>query len=137
MLKIAPKLQKECKGYSISPEIIMMFVYKKLRFSLSYRELEEMMNMRGLSTDHATLQRWGVKFTPPLEKEVRKRKKPTDKSWRMDEIYVKIKEKWRYFYRAIDSQGNTVEFLLHAKRNRAAALAFFRKAIKQNGQPEK
>ena len=82
----------------------MMFVYMKLRFSLSYRDLEEMMSMRGASIDHSTVQRWIMKFTPLLEREVRKRKKPTGKSWRMDETYVKIKGKWVYLYRAVDSE---------------------------------
>ena len=137
MLTIRSELRKEFKGYSVSPEIIMMFVYMKLRFSLSYRDLEEMMSMRGASIDHSTVQRWILKFAPLIEREVRKRKKPTGKSWRMDETYVKIKGKWFYLYRAVDSEGNTIEFLLRARRDKAAALAFFRKAIKNNGRPSK
>ena len=77
------------------------------------------------------------KVTPLLEREVRKRKKPTGGSWRMDETYVKIKGKWVYLYRAVDSEGNTIDFLLRAKRDSAAALAFFRKAIKNNRRPTK
>ena len=137
MLRIRPELRKEFKGHSMPPEIIMMFVYMKLRFSLSYRDLEEMMSMRGSSIDHSTVQRWIIRFTPLLEREVRKRTKPTGGSWRMDETYVKIKGKWVYLYRADDSEGNTVDFLLRAKRDKAAACAFFRKAIKNNGRPTK
>ena len=137
MLTIRSELRKEFKGYSVSPEIIMMFVYMKLRFSLSYRDLEEMMSMGGASIDHSTVQRWITRFTPLLEREVKKRKKPTGRSWRMDETYVKLKRKWVYLYRAVDSEGNTIEFLLRARRDKAAALAFFRKAIKSNGRPTK
>jgi putative transposase len=135
MLTIRPELKKEFKGYSVSPEIIMMFVYMKLRFSLSYRDLEEMMSMRGASIDHSTVQRWILKFAPLIEREVRKRKKPICKRWRMDETYVKIKGKWFYLYRAVDSEGNTIDFLLRERRDKAAALAFFIKAIKNNGRP--
>lgn len=127
MLKIQSCLKKEFKGYSVSPEIIMMFVYMKLRFSLSYRDLEEMMSMRGASIDHSTVQRWILKFAPLIEREVRKRKKPTGKSWRMDETYVKIKGKWFYLYRAVDSEGNTIEFLLRERRDKAAAWPFLEK----------
>jgi len=76
MLKIQSCLKKEFKEYSVSPEIIMMFVYMKLRFSLSYRDLEEMMSMRGASIDHSAVQRWILKFAPLIEREVRKRKRP-------------------------------------------------------------
>lgn len=66
----------------------MFFVYMKCRFSLSYRELEEMASIRGAKIDHATLQRWLIKFAPLIDREVRKRKKPIGNSWRMDEIYI-------------------------------------------------
>lgn len=115
MLTIRAELRKEFKGHSVSPEIIMMFVYMKLRFSLSYRDLEEMMSMRGASIDHSTVQRWIIKFTPLLEREVRKRKKPTGTSWRMDETYVKIKGKWFYLYRAVDTEGHTIGFVREGK----------------------
>ena len=137
MQTIRAELRKEFKGYSVSPEIIMMFVYMKLRFSLSYRDLEEMMSMRGASIDHSTVQRWILKFAPLIEREVRKRKRPAGKSWRMDETYVKIKGKWVYLYRAVDSEGNTIDFLLRERRDTEAALSFFRKAMENNGRPKK
>ena len=88
-----------------------------------------------LAIDHSTVQRWLLKFAPLIEREVRKRKKPTGKRWRMDETYVKIKGKWFYLYRAVDSEGNTIDFLLRERRDKAAGLAFFIKAIKNNGRP--
>jgi putative transposase len=135
--RISPKLVKYFKGFCSSPEIIMLFVYMKCRFSLSYRDLEEIANIRGAAIDHATIQRWVIRFAPLIEQEVRKRKKPTGGSWRMDETYIKINGKWVYLYRAVDSCGNTVEFLLRKHRDAVAAKAFFRKAFRNNGVPDK
>lgn len=109
----------------------------KCRFSLSYRDLEEMMNIRGAKIDHATLQRWVVRFVTLIDKAVRNSKKPVGSSWRMDETYIKLNGKWIYLYRAVDSSGNTIEFLLRKHRDAAAAKAFFRKAFKHNGFPDK
>lgn len=134
---ISPKLHKHFKGFCSSPEIIMLFVYMKCRFSLSYRDLEEIASIRGAAIDHATLQRWLIRFVPLIDKEVRKRKKPTANSWRMDETYIKINGKWVYLYRAVDSHGNTIEFLLRKHRDAVAAKAFFRKAFRNNGIPNK
>ena len=134
---VSPKLKKHFKGFCSSPEIIMLFVYMKCRFSLSYRELEEMAIIRSCSIDHATIQRWVIKFALLIDKKVRKLKKAVGKSWRMDETYIKVKGQWAYLYRAVDSEGNTIDFLLRKHRDKAAAEAFFRKAIKHNGQPGK
>jgi putative transposase len=136
-LHIFPKLHKYFKGFCSSPEIIMLFVYMKCRFSLSYRDLEEMASIRGAVIDHATLQRWLIRFVPLIDKEIRRRKKPVGNSWRMDETYIKVNGKWVYLYRAVDSYGNTIEFLLRKYRDAVAAKAFFRKAFKNNGIPDK
>ena len=134
---ISAKFLKYFKGFCSSPEIIMLFVYMKCRFSLSYREVEEMAITRGVFIDHATLQRWVMKFVRLIEIQVRKRKKPVGKSWRMDETYIKVNGIWMYLYRAIDSAGDTVDFLLRKHRDGAAAKAFFRKAFKENCYPQK
>ncbi len=102
---ISSKLLKYFKGFCSSPEIIMLFVYMKCRFSLSYRDLEEMASIRGAKIDHATLQRWVIKFVPLIDTAVRKRKKPVGNSWRMDETYIKVNGAWVYLYRAVDSLG--------------------------------
>ena len=109
----------------------------KCRFSLSYRDLEEIVSIRGAQVDHATLQRWVIRFVPLIDAAVRKRKKPVGNSWRMDETYIKVNGCWVYLYRAVDSLGNTIEFLLRKHRDADAAKAFFRKAFKYNGHPEK
>ncbi len=137
MLKVSPDLFKNFKCYCSSPEVIMLFVYMKLRFSLSYRDLEEMMQIRGATVDHSTLQRWVKRFVFLIEDRVRKRKKPVNTSWRMDETYIKLNGNWIYLYRAVDKYGNTIDFLLRLYRDSNAAKAFFRKAFKNNGWPEK
>ena len=104
---------------------------------MSYRQLEEMMEERGVEVDHSTLNRWVLKFVPLLDKQFRDRKRQVGSSWRMDETYVKVKGAWKYLYRAVDKTGATVDFPLTAKRDGKAALRFLRKAIRYNGTPEK
>jgi len=130
MLHLSPKLHKHFKGYCSDPNIIMLFVYMKCRFRLSYRDLEEMMVIRGAFVDHFTLQRWVKHFARLIEQQVRKRNRPATGSWRMDKTYIKLNGRWVYLYRAVDKYGFTVEFLLRNKRDGVAAKAFFRKAFK-------
>lgn len=137
MLKVSSDLAHHFKGYCSSSSIILLAVYLKLRFSLSYRDLEELMSIRGALIDHATLQRWVVSFAFLIDERVRQRKRPVNGSWRMDETYIKLNGKWIYLYRAVDSTGNTVDFLLRARRDVNSAKAFFRKAFKSNSLPEK
>ena len=98
------------KGHCLPKRVILQAVYFKLRFSLSYRDVEELLSIRGVSVDHATIQRWVYKFTPLIEAGIKKRRKGVGTSWRMDETYIKVKGEWMYLYRAIDKQGNTVDF---------------------------
>jgi putative transposase len=96
-----------------------------------------MMQERGVSVDHSTLNRWVIKYAPEVEKQFRRRQQPVGKSWRMDETYVRVKGQWKYLYRAVDKEGHTIDFLLTPKRDRDAAEAFLRKAIRTQGLPEK
>ncbi|CAH2560180.1 IS6 family transposase [Cardinium endosymbiont of Oedothorax gibbosus] len=137
MFNISPELLPYFKGYCSSSEVILLFVYMKCRFSLSYRDLEEMMRMRGARVDHSTLQRWVIKFVPLIDKAVRKRKRPVGSSWKMDETYVKLNGKWIYLYRAVDRYGDTVDFFLSDHRDKSSTLSFFRKAITENNIPKK
>lgn len=91
-------------------------VYFKLRFTLSYRDVEELMKVRGFIVDHATIQRWAYKFAPLLEAEIKKRKGRLGKSWRLDETHIKVKGIWCDLYRAVDKLDNTVDFLLTKKK---------------------
>jgi putative transposase len=106
-------------------------------YPLSYRHIEEMMEERGVFVDHSSINRWAIRFLPLLEKAFRKHKRPVGGSWRMDETYIKVKGVWKYLYRAVDKEGKTVDFLLTAKRDKAAAKRFFEKAMRHNGDPEK
>ena len=121
------------KGHCFPRSIILQAVYFKLRFGLSYRDLEELLQIRGVKVDHATIQRWVFKFAPIIESRFRKRKKAVSTSWRMDETYIKVKGVWKYLYHAIDKQGNTVDFLLTNRRQRMSAQSFLIKAIGNNG----
>ena len=123
------------KGHCFPKAIILHAVYLKLRFTLSYRDVEELLSIRGIKVDHATIQRWVFKFTPMIEHKMRKRKRPVGKRWRLDETYVKVKGQWKYLYRAVDKQGNTVDFLLTRRRQRMSAQSFLIKAIENNGKP--
>jgi transposase-like protein len=104
---------------------------------MSYRQLEEMMEERGVEVDHSTRNRWVLKYVPLLDKQFRDRKRQVGSSWRMDETYVKVKGAWKYLYRAVDKTGATVDFPLTAKRDGKAAPRFSRKAIRLDGTPEK
>ena len=95
------------------------------------------MGERGVGVDHATLNRWVVKYAPLIAIEAHKRKHKTTVSWRVDETYIKVKGKWAYYYRAIDKFGKTLDFMLSEHRNEAAATAFFARAIRNNGFPDR
>ena len=123
------------RGHCFPKSIILHAVYLKLRFSLSYRDVEELMSIRGVKVDHATIQRWVFKFTPLIDRNFRKRKKSVGSSWRMDETYIKVKGKWMYLYRAVDKGGSTIDFLLTKRRNKRAAHLFLIKAIRQHAIP--
>src|SRR5437764_3085576 len=110
-------------------EIILLCFRWYLRYPLSYRDLEEMMLERGLHVDHTTIYRWVQHYAPELEKRCRPHLNATNDSWRVDETYVKVKKIWMYLYRAVDSQGNTLEFLLSPTRDAEAAKRFFVKAL--------
>lgn len=117
-------------------DVILLCVRWYVAYSLSLRNLEEMMAERGIEVDHSSVHRWVIKLVPLLDKAFHRRKQPVGKSWRVDETYVKVKGQWKYLYRAVDKAGNTVDFLLRAHRDKAAARRYFEKAIERNGEPE-
>ena len=125
------------KGSQFEREIILWGVRWYVAYPISYRQLEEMMGERGVAVDHSTLNRWVIKYAPEFAKQFHRRQCPVGRSCRMDETYVKIKGKWAYLYRAVDKEGHTIDFLLTPTRDRDAAEAFLRKAIRTQGLPEK
>ena len=107
-----------------------------LRYSLSFRDVDELLRERGLETDHTTIWRWVQRYGPELEERLRRHLKPTNKSWRVDETYVRVKGRWCYLYRALDSPGATMDFVLSGVRAAAAAQRLFRKALTNPSHPQ-
>jgi putative transposase len=132
-----PFMVIDFKGAHYPKAVIVHAVFFYVRYAVSYRDLEEILAERGVSVDHATLNRWVVKYSPLIAANAQTRKKPSDNSWRMDETYIKVKGKWTYYYRAIDKFGKTLDFMLSEHRDEAAATAFFTRAIGNNGFPDR
>ena len=119
------------KGRHFTSEVILWALRWYLAFPISYRDLASMLSDRSVAVDHTTLFRWVQAYAPELEQRVRRHLWPCTGSWRVDETYIKVKGAWTYLYRAVDSLGQTVDFLLSAQRDAAAAKRFFRKALAQ------
>ena len=142
--------QQPFKWRHFQAEIILLNVRWYLRYPLSYRHLEEMMRERGLSIDHTTIYRWVVAYSPEINQRSRKYLRPSNDSWRVDETYIQVrnapplanwilnpvrlavKGTWKYLYRALDSEGQTIDFLLTAKRDASAAKRFLKKALSKS-----
>ena len=114
----------DLKRMRFPKEIILVCIRWYSVYALSYRNLEEIMQERGVSVDHSTVNRWAIRFLPLLEKVFRKHKRPVGISWRMDETYIKVQGKWKYLYRAVDKEGDTIDFLLHSSRLGKALVPF-------------
>ena len=125
------------KGMRFPIDVILVCICWYAAYPLSYHHLEEMMQERGVFIGHSSINRWEIRFLPLLEKVFRKHKHPVGGSWRINETYIKFKGAWKYLCRAVDKESKTVDFLLTAKRDKAAAPRFFHKAMKVNGVPEK
>ena len=125
------------KGAHYPKSVVLFAVFFYLRYPVSYRDLEEIMEERGVNVDHATLNRWVVKYSPLIAAKAQAKRRPTAISWRMDETYIKVKGKWMYHYRAVDRDGQTLDFMLSERRDKAAARRFFRRAISTNGVPDR
>lgn len=125
------------EGMRFPTDVVLLCIRWYAAYPLSYRHIGEMLGERGVSVDHSTINRWAVRFLPLIEELSRKHKRPVSSSWRMDGTYIKVKGDWTYLYRAVDKEGKTVDFLLTAHRDIAAARRFFDKAIRESGTPEK
>ena len=125
------------KGAHFPQAIILTCPRWYVAYPLSTRHVEELMQERGGSIDYSTVNRWVIKYSPQLEEAFHHRKRPAGRSGRMDETYIRVKGEWRYLYRAVDKQGQTIDFLLTEQRAQEAALRFLRKAIRRPGVPEK
>ncbi|HGF5258974.1 TPA: IS6 family transposase [Vibrio parahaemolyticus] len=125
------------QGCHFPSDVILQTLRYYFAYKLSYRNIEEIQKERGVCIDHATINRWVIKFGPILEMRARQKKRTVFSSWRMDETYVKVKGEWFYYYRAVDKFGDVIDYFLSPTRDEAAAKAFLNKAIAQHGLPEK
>jgi transposase-like protein len=121
------------KGRHFPGEVIVLCVEWYLRYPLAYEHVSELLAERGVAVDPSCIWRWVQAYAPELNKRCRPHLKPTNKSYRTDETYIKVRGEDKYLYRAVDSTGQTSEFLLTAKRDAAAAKRFFRKALSAPG----
>src|SRR5512135_1276978 len=138
-LNASPKTRMiDFNGHRFEKDLILLCVRWYLAYPLSYRNLEEIMEERGVAVDHSNSYRWVQTLTPQLQAAFRHgKKRPVGNSWRMDETYIKIKGQWKYLYRAVDKAGQTIDCRLTARRDQKAARRFLKKAIRQQGLPAK
>jgi IS6 family transposase len=118
------------KWRHFEPTIILLCVRWHCRYQLSYRDVAEMMRERGLEVDHSTVFRWVQRYAPEINKRIRQHLKMSGTSYRVDETYIKVGKSCKYLYRAVDKQGQTIEFMLSAKRDASAAKRFFKKMMR-------
>jgi putative transposase len=125
------------KGAQFSKSVILHAVFFYVRYPVSYRDLQEILAERGIAVDHPTLNRWVVRYSPQIAAQAHICKRRTASSWRVDETYLKVRGKWTYLYRAVDRDGQTLDFMLSERRDLATARRFFKKAIATNGVPDR
>jgi IS6 family transposase len=110
------------KGRHFQDRVIVLCVRWYLRYCLTLRDLEEMMAERGLRVDHSSIGRWVLRYAPELYQRIRRELRFPNRSWRVDETLIKVRGQWKYLYRAVDSTGETIDFLLSEQRDAAARL---------------
>ena len=120
------------KNLHFSGELIIGCIRWYLKYPISYRNLEEMIQERGVEVDYTTIYRWVQKYVPELHKRIRWYSQVYSGSWRIDETYIKVKGKWKYLYRAINKYGKTIDFILLHRRDKDAAKRFLKKALKSS-----
>jgi hypothetical protein len=114
---------------NILKDVILYAVFFYVRYGVSYRDLEEIMEERGVNVDHATLNRWVIRYAPAIAAKAHSQKRNTNRSWRMDETYIKVKGEWVYLYRAVDSHGDTLDFMLSERRDEDCQRIFHAHAV--------
>src|SRR6476619_4208962 len=135
MLLLASSVCGLFKWWQFEPEVILLAVGWYLRFSLSYRDVEELLAERGLLVDHVTVWRWVQRYAPEIQRRLRLRLRPTNDSWRVDETYIRVKGKWVYLYRALHASAATIDFLLSSKRDAGTAQRCLTKALGGENHP--
>jgi putative transposase len=121
------------KGYRFPPEIIQRAIWLYLRFTLSFRDVEDLLAERGIILSYETVRRWVNHFGPPIAAELRRRRPKPHTMWHLDEVYLKIDGRTAYLWRAVDAEGEVLDVLVQSKRNKRAALKLMRKLLKKYG----
>ena len=119
-------------GRHFDRSVILLSVRWYLAYNLSLRDLEEMMAERDIHVDHSTIYRWVMRFSPPLLERFNRRKRSVTGKWHVDEAYIRVRGRWMYLYRTIDSVGDTVEFFFSENRDLLAVKRFLRKALQHH-----
>ena len=130
-----PALRSSFAGFRFPPDVIVIAVRWYLRYSLSYRDIEELLAERGITVDHVTIYRWVQRFTPLLIDAARPCRHTPGDRWFVDETYVKVAGRWVYLYRALDQYGQVIDVLVSTKRDLAATRRFFTQALEHNPSP--
>ncbi len=123
------------KGKQFKKDIILVAVGYYCRFSLSYRDVSEILKERDVSVHPTTIMRWVHEYGNLIYQIWKKKNKASQSSWHLDETYIKVKGEWCYLYRAIDKDGHTLDFQLRKTRNHQAAYAFMKRLVKHFGEP--
>jgi putative transposase len=118
-------------GYRFPPEIVHQAIWLYLRFTLSFRDVEDLLAERGIAVSYETVRRWVNHFGPMIAADLRKRRQKPHTTWHLDEVYLKIDDRMVYLWRAVDAEGEVLDVLVQSKRNKHAALKLMRKLLKK------
>ncbi|HIE92101.1 MAG TPA: IS6 family transposase [Acidobacteria bacterium] len=121
-------------GYRFPPEVISYAVWLYHRFGLSFRDTEDLLAQRGTTVSYESIRRWCRAFGPQYARTLRRRRGQLGDTWYLDEVFVKIQGRQQYLWRAVDEDGDEIDILVQSRRNRRAALRFFRKLLKGQGR---
>ena len=120
-------------GYRFPPEIIQQAIWLYVRFTLSFRDVEDLLAERGIMVSYETVRRWVNHFGPKIAADLRKRRPKPHTTWHLDEVYLKIDGRLVYLWRAVDAEGEVLDVLVQTRRNKRAALKLMRKLLKKYG----
>ena len=118
-------------GYRFPPEVIDHAIWLYLRFTLSFRDVEDLLAERGIAVSYETVRRWVNHFGPMIAAQLRKRRPKPHATWHLDEVYLKIDGRMAYRWRAVDAEGEVLDVLVQSRRNKHAALKLMRKLLKK------
>src|SRR5947207_12814470 len=120
-------------GYRFPPEIIQHAIWLYLRFTLSYRDVKELLAERGLDISYETVRRWVLKFGPAIARRLRQRRPRPNDRWHLDEMVVRIAGERLYLWRAVDDEGEVLDMLVQGRRDTRSALRLIRKLLRKQG----